>query len=192
MNLENNKIIAAILLAGLIAMISGTAAKILYSGGSSHHEAEEKRGFKIEGVAEDNSAGEEKKVEVDKNTLIATASAEQGANSAKKCLTCHSMNKGEAAKVGPNLWGIVDGNHAHMAGFQYSKVISDMKDKKWTYEELWAFINNPQAYAKGTKMAFAGIKNPQELANVIAYLRTLSDSPVPLPQAAAAPAEEKK
>ncbi len=182
MNLEKNKIVASILLAGVIAMIAGTAAKILYFG-ASHHE-EEKRGYTIEGAEEAASGAGEPKVEVDKNALLAEAKAEDGMKVATKCLVCHSLNKGEAAKVGPNLYGVVGNNHAHMAGFQYSKVMAEMHDKKWTYEDLWAFINNPKVYAPGTKMAFAGIKNPKELAALIVYLRSLSDSPIPLPAAA--------
>ncbi len=180
MNLEKNKIIASILLAGLLAMLSGTAAKILY-GASSHSEGEEKRGYKIEGVVADANASESKQEEVDKLGLIASADANAGANVAKKCLTCHSFEKGGANKVGPNLWNIVNKAKAATAGFQYSKTLTEMKSQKWGYEELWAFLNAPQAYAKGTKMAFAGVKNPQELANLIAHLRTFSDAPAPLP-----------
>ncbi|MDX1950481.1 MAG: cytochrome c family protein [Rickettsiales bacterium] len=180
MNLEKNKIIASILLAGLLAMLSGTASKILY-GSNSHSETDEKRGYKIEGVVADANATEAKAEEIDKLALIASADATAGANVAKKCVACHSFEKGGANKVGPNLWNIVNKAKAETAGFQYSKTLLDMKSQKWGYEELWAFINAPQAYAKGTKMAFAGVKNPQDLANLIAHLRNFSDSPAPLP-----------
>ncbi len=65
-----------------------------------------------------------------------------------------------------------------MEGFNYSSVMAGMHDKKWTYEELNAFLTSPKTYAPGTKMTFAGLKKPEERADVIAYLRTQSDNPI--------------
>jgi cytochrome c len=190
MNLEFNKIVASILLAGLVAMLAGTAAKFLYAGSEAHAEAhEEKRGYKVE-VAEETAAGgaAAAAVEVDMGTLLAAADAKAGEAVAKKCVACHSFDKGGANKVGPNLYDIVGAKKGHIEGFQYSKALLDLQAKgaKWNYEELWAFLNAPAKYMPGTKMAFAGIKNPEERANLLAYLRSLSASPV------AFPAPEKK
>jgi len=180
---ETNKIIGSILLAGLIALSGGYAAKAIYKP-ELHPE---KRGFQIE-VAENTASNSAAPAAQDKAPdvlkLIATADAAKGAEVAKKCLACHSVEKGGANKVGPNLWGVVNATAGgHSAGYAYSTAMVD-KGKggaKWTYEELQNFLYAPSKYVKGTKMTFAGLKKPEELAGVIAYLRTQSDSPAPLP-----------
>jgi cytochrome c len=103
-------------------------------------------------------------------------------------MTCHTLEKGGPNRVGPNLWGVVDRPRASHPGYNYSSAMKAAKGGKWTFEELDKFLTHPQGYIRGTKMTFAGFQNPDQRANLIAYLRTLSDNPVPLPKAAAAPA----
>ena len=112
---------------------------------------------------------------------LASADIERGKTVAKKCISCHTFEKGQANKVGPNLYDIYGGPHAHAQGFAYSNAIK-AKEGPWTAEDLEAFLLKPSAYAPGTKMAFAGLSSPTERAAIIKYLNTLSDAPKPLPQ----------
>ena len=114
--------------------------------------------------------------------LLANAKPEKGASVAKKCLACHDFAKGGPNKVGPNQWGILGAPHAHKEDYNYSKAMSALHDKPWTYEALDEFIAAPAATVPGTKMTFAGVKKPEERADIILYLRSLSDNPEPLPK----------
>jgi cytochrome c len=188
MNLEFNKIAGAVLLGGVIAMFSGTIAKGVFGGYAHHEEGHVKRGFIIEG-AEAAEAGAAPAAEIDMGTLLAAATIEQGANVMKKCATCHDFTQGGPNKIGPNLYGVLGGPKAHAAGFQYSDAIKGAGGT-WDVESMWKFLNNPAAVMKGTKMSFAGLKKPEELAAAIVYLRSLGSTGVALP-APKAPAEAK-
>jgi cytochrome c len=112
--------------------------------------------------------------------LLAAANVDAGKKAFGKCAACHSVDKGGPSKVGPNLYDIVQASKGHMAGFAYSDGLKKTGGE-WSYDSLYAFLKNPKAYAPGTKMAYAGSKSAKERADLIAYLRTLSDSPKPLP-----------
>ncbi|MGH6940497.1 c-type cytochrome [Hypericibacter sp.] len=174
-SLELNKIVGAVLVAGIVAMVCGTLAGMLVKPHHAEHEAVA-AGEGGGGAAKPAGPAPIEPV----SGLLANADPAKGQEVAKKCLTCHTFGKGEPAKVGPNLYGIVGNKHGHMEGFSYSTAISSI-DKPWGYEEINHFITNPRAYAPGTKMSFAGLPKVEDRANVIAYLRTLSDNPVPLP-----------
>jgi cytochrome c len=113
-------------------------------------------------------------------TVLASANADAGKKAFGKCAACHSVDKGGPAKVGPNLYDIVMAPKGHMQGFSYSDGLKKTGGE-WTYDSLYAFLKNPKAYAPGTKMAYAGSKSAKERGDLIAYLRSLSDSPKPLP-----------
>jgi cytochrome c len=116
--------------------------------------------------------------------LLQTASAEKGATAAKVCQTCHTFEKGGPNRVGPNLFGIVGDNRGEgRNGFNFSAAMK-AKGGTWTFDDLNQFLTNPKAFIPGTAMGFAGISKDSQRADVIAYLRTLSDNPVPLPAAA--------
>jgi cytochrome c len=123
---------------------------------------------------------------------LQTADVAAGKEIANKCLACHTLDKGQPAKIGPNLYGVVGGPAAHMEGFKYSKAMEDRHAAggTWMFADLDTFLTSPKAFVPGTAMGFAGLPKPQDRANVIAYLNTLSDKPQPLaaPEAAAAPA----
>ena len=120
--------------------------------------------------------------------LLASASAQQGEQTAKVCLTCHNMGKGQGNKVGPDLYGVVGRAVASEVGFNYSASLK-AKGGTWTFDALNPWLANPRKDVPGTLMTFAGLPNEKQRADVIAYLNANSDSPQPLPKAAdAAPA----
>ena len=113
--------------------------------------------------------------------LLAAASAEAGEKVSKQCTACHTFVKGGPNRVGPNLWDVVGRNRASVDGFAYSATLAGMKGENWDYEAINQFLANPKGFVANTKMAFAGLKKPEDRANMIAYLRSMSDSPKPLP-----------
>jgi len=168
MSLEINKIAAAVLVAGLVGMISGKVADGLYHGG----EAAEKRGFEVavtEGpVSGGGAAAEEAPVDI--ASFMATADVALGEATFKKCVSCHTMGKGEPHKVGPNLNGIVGSAHAHAGDYAYSDAMKAKHGESWDAQKLSEFLANPKKAIPGTKMGFAGLKKPEERAAVIKYL----------------------
>lgn len=113
--------------------------------------------------------------------LLASANLEKGATVAKKCLACHDFAKGGPNKVGPNLYGIVMRKHGTHEGFSYSEALAAKASDDWTYEALNEFVKLPKAAIPGTKMTYPGMKKNADRANLLAYLATLSDAPVPFP-----------
>jgi cytochrome c len=106
--------------------------------------------------------------------------AEAGKTLTKACAACHSFDKGGPNKVGPALWGVVGRKPASHEGYAYSEAMKS-KAGNWGYEELYAFLAAPKATVPGTKMTYAGLPKFEDRANMLAYLRTLADTPVPLP-----------
>lgn len=151
----------------LVFMLAGWAASSLYTVGHDGHGGEElAQAYTIDtGATQDAGPAEEGP---DFATLYASASAEAGANVFRKCVACHKLDGSDG--VGPHLNGIVDRAKAASAGYAYSDALAALSSEVWTPENLDAFLLNPRQYMPGTKMAFAGLPNPQERANVIAYL----------------------
>ena len=116
--------------------------------------------------------------------LLAAADPKAGQTLTAKlgCVACHTFTEGGKAGLGPNLYGVVGAPHGHMEGYAYSAALKG-KDGVWTFDELNKWLTKPSAYAPGTKMTFAGVPSVQQRAQLIAYLRTLSANPVPLPAA---------
>jgi cytochrome c len=116
---------------------------------------------------------------------LAKADPKKGEASAKACTACHNFEKGAGPKIGPPLYGVVERARASIAGFAYSDAMKS-KGGNWSFDELDKFIANPKGDIPGTKMAFAGEKDPQKRADIVDYLHTLADNPAPLPQPTAA------
>jgi cytochrome c len=113
--------------------------------------------------------------------LLSKANPDAGQDIFKRCLQCHTVDKGGPNKVGPNLWGVVGRKPAQHAGFPYSEAMKK-SDGEWSWEKLATYLHDPRGTIPGNKMAFAGIKDSQELADLLVYMRKMSDSPAPLPQ----------
>jgi cytochrome c len=116
------------------------------------------------------------------DSLLASASAEHGAQIAKQCEICHNLQEGQGPKVGPNLYSVVDSPVASVTGFNYTAALK-AKGGKWTFAALNKWLTNPRADVPGTAMTFAGLSSEKQRADLIAYLDTLSKNPVPLPKA---------
>jgi cytochrome c len=116
--------------------------------------------------------------------MLASASAERGAQTAKQCELCHNLAKGQGPKVGPPLYGVVGRKVASEPNFNYSAALK-AKGGTWTFDALNVWLTKPQADVPGTLMTFAGIDSEQQRANVVAYLNSNSDSPLQLPKATA-------
>jgi cytochrome c len=116
--------------------------------------------------------------------LLAKADAAKGQAQAKVCLTCHALEKGGANKIGPGLWGVVGHKMGSHEGFNYSAGFKERaaKGETWTFENLNKFLENPKGFIPGTLMTFNGLKEADKRADLLAYLRTISDSPVELPK----------
>jgi cytochrome c len=176
---EYNKIAAGILLAGLIAMITGKIVDILYKPNLNPAQ----RGYSVAVTEADQAQPEiqnQQEFSIDIKSLMQSASADAGKAIFTKCAACHTDTNGGAHRVGPNLWDTIGKTKASHDGYNYSAALKALGGE-WDYESLAHFLHKPSAYAKGTKMSFAGLSKPEDIANIIAYLRSLSDSPKPLP-----------
>jgi cytochrome c len=176
---ELNKIAAAVLLAGVIAMIVGNITDLIYM---PHNIDTKVRGYSVPVTEQSgtSSAPAAAPAPVNIGELMANADPSRGQNDIRKCAVCHDFTKGGPNKVGPNLWNVLGGPKAHRKDYTYSQALAS-KGGTWTYEDIYHFLNGPRTFIPGTKMNFPGFSKPQDVADVIAYLRNQSDSPIPLP-----------
>ena len=176
---EFNKIAGAVLGTLLFTMATSIASNGIFSA----HKPKV-QGYALAGAEEAHGAGGAQAAPVSAvpiAALLAKADPKKGEANAKACTACHSFDKGGAAKVGPPLYGVVERPLGSMAGFAYSEPLK-AKGGTWSYDALNAFVTSPKAYINGTKMAYAGEKDDAKRADIIAYLRSLSDNPAPLPK----------
>lgn len=177
-SMEVNKAVAAVLVAGVAFLGSQLVADALVKPKALHQTAikidlPEKGGTAVAAAPEQPIA-----------VLLASADAGRGEAGvrAQGCVACHSFNEGGKAGVGPNLYGVIGAPHGHMEGYIYSAALKG-KQGPWTFDEMNAWLIKPSAYAPGTKMSYAGLSDGKKRADIIAYLRSLSHDPLPLPAA---------
>ena len=172
---EINKILAAVLVVFLVVFGIGKISDIIF-----HVEKPNTSAYKVEistiTSSQVSNAGEN----VDIAALLAMGNLDDAKKVWKKCSACHSIKKGGKNKIGPALYNILGRNVADLDNYKYSKALMAY-GKTWTFEEMNGFLKKPQAYIKGTKMAFAGLKKEKDRASILLFMNQNSDNPLPLP-----------
>jgi len=171
---EINKIVAAILLVALLVIGIDKVSEVVF-----HVEKPQTPGYtvEIEQVASSSTSVAEEKVDI--AALMGMGDATSGEKIFKKCAACHSIVKGGANKIGPALWGVLGRSIGSAPDYKYSKAMASY-GKNWSFEEMDGFLIKPKEWIKGTKMAFAGLKNAKDRAAVILYMNENTNSPLPI------------
>ena len=178
---EINKIIAAVLLTALIIIGIGKFADVLF-----YVEKPKESAYKIEGLEVVSTSTSSKEVEtevaqvVDIKALLAMGDLGHGEKVFKKCSACHQIAAGGKNMIGPNLWSVIGRTAGSVSDYKYSKAMVAY-GKEWSFEEMNSYLVKPQAYVKGTKMAFAGLRKEKDRASVILFMNSKSSNPKPLP-----------
>mgnify|MGYP001370790516 CR=1 FL=1 len=176
---EINKIIAAVLLTALLIIGIGKFADMLF-----YVEKPKQSAYQIDGLEKavvSTEKGETKTLEkVDIAQLLAMGDLAHGEKVFKKCSACHMIASDGKNMIGPNLWNVIGRKAGSVSDYKYSKAMVAYA-KQWSFEEMNSYLIKPQAYIKGTKMAFAGLRKEKDRASVILYMNSKSSSPKPLP-----------
>jgi cytochrome c len=176
---ELNKIIAAVLMTALIVIGINKLADSIF-----HVENPKISAYKVEGVelasSTEITAKIKKVVQLDIKEILALGDVTHGEKVFKKCSACHMIASGGKNMIGPNLWSVIGRTAGSVNDYKYSKAMVAY-GKEWTFEEMNSYLIKPQAYVKGTKMAFAGLRKEKDRASVILYMNSKSSSPKPLP-----------
>jgi cytochrome c len=181
------------LLGGLLGAVFIVFSVSLLSDAIFASPAPERPGFLIEAPEVEAGAGPAAPQEDPIAVRLASADIGAGETAYRKCQACHTIDEGGANRVGPNLWDIVNRPIAGHEGFAYSGAMREFSEGGtvvWDYDHLDHFLTSPRGLVRGTAMSFAGIRNPAERADLIAYMRTLSNDVAPLPEAPAGDAAE--
>ena len=174
-----NTIAGWVLFAGIVALGSSIVASEIF-----HSERPEKMGYPIAGVQEEGEGGAAAEQPIE--FYLAKADQAKGEQTFNKCMACHNADKGGPNQLGPNLWGVVGLPIAEdRGGYAFSDALKKVGGS-WNWDNLSQWLTSPRTFAPGTKMTFAGLSNPEDRANVIAFLNAHSDAPKPLPTAPAA------
>ena len=176
---EINKIIAAVLLTALLIIGIGKFADMLF-----YVEKPKQSAYQIDGLEKAVASTEKDETKtlekVDIAQLLAMGDLAHGEKVFKKCSACHMIASDGKNMIGPNLWNVIGRTAGSVSDYKYSKAMVAYA-KEWSFEEMNSYLIKPQAYIKGTKMAFAGLRKEKDRASVILYLNKNSDNPLPLP-----------
>lgn len=175
----------------LVALQRSWPAGLSQQGGGANvrHYMDNIEKVSVASSAEAPAAAAAPAPQLDLGTLLAQADVAKGKQTAQVCTSCHSFDQSGQDRTGPGLWGVVGRTVASHPAFAYSSAFK-AQTGAWTYERLDHYLANPAKVVPGNKMAFAGLRRPQDRANVIAYLSTLSASPVPFPKPETAAGEQ--
>ena len=174
-----NKIIVSIVFAIILVIGINKVADVIF-----YVEKPEKSAYQVAGVATATSTTSTETTSVSSESgnimaLFASTNAADGAKVFKKCLACHSIEKGGPNKIGPNIFGILNRKAGSVSGYKYSKAMLAY-GKVWSFEEMDGFLTKPKDWIKGTKMSFMGLKSAKDRAAVILYMNENTDNPLPL------------
>ena len=176
---ELNKIIAAVLMTALIVIGINKLGDSIF-----HVEKPKQSAYKVEGVELASStaikASPKEVVQLNIKEILALGDTTHGEKVFKKCSACHMIASGGKNMIGPNLWSVIGRTAGSVNDYKYSKAMVAY-GKEWTFEEMNSYLIKPQAYVKGTKMAFAGLRKEKDRASVILFMNSKSSSPKPLP-----------
>ena len=177
---EWNKIAGAVLATVMFILVIKFASEAIFEAPTPA-----KPGYVVAGVTEETTSSSASTAPVEEalpdfGTVLPAADTAAGQKISARCEQCHDLSKGGPNKIGPNLWGVVGRARASHPGFDYSSSMMASHDV-WSFGDLFRYLKSPQAMVPGTKMSFAGLRSEQDRVNLIAYLRTQSDSPLPIP-----------
>ena len=173
---EINKIVGAVLGTALFILVLTIVTDFFY-----HEDELEQQAYIVDVPVETERLMDEVEVvEINVMELLILASAENGEKVAKKCVSCHNFEAGAPNKIGPNLYNIVDRQMASVDGFAYSGALAEKgaNSEAWTFDNLFHFLENPKKWLPGTIMGYAGIRKPEDRADLIAYLHDISPDSV--------------
>ena len=174
-----NKIIVSIVFAIILVLGINKITDMIF-----YVEKPEKSAYQVASVATATSTTSTETTSVSSESgnimaLFASTSAADGAKVFKKCLACHSIEKGGPNKIGPNIFGVLNRKAGSISDYKYSKAMAAY-GKVWSFEEMNGFLTKPKDWIKGTKMSFIGLKSAKDRAAVILYMNENTDNPLPL------------
>ena len=172
---EINKIVAAIIFGVLLVFSVGKFTDWLF-----YVKKPAQPSYTVEAPVVKVKGSSSSSGSVDIAQLLSLGTIEHGQKVFKKCSACHVVAKGGKNKIGPTLYGVLGKKSGSVSDYKYSKALL-AHGKAWSYEEMNGYLIKPAAHIKGTKMAFAGLKNEKDRASVILYMNSHSDSPLPKP-----------